>query len=297
MTPLYGQLKDVTLDGVLSVIAPRTPLVPMVFDSPHSGLDMPKGFNPAVSAERVRVAADTHVDDLFLSACDVGAPLLSAHFPRSFLDVNRSLLDMDAQLVDGDWPHPVRESATAKRGMGLMWRYAWGDEPMYAAPISVVEAEARIATYWQPYHEHLAGLLNAVYRRFGRVYHINCHSMTAVGHAISSDPAGTVRADICLGDLHGGSASSEFIALITETLEAEGLDVALNKPFRGAELVAAYSNPALERHSVQFEINRKLYMDETTRERNDGYEALKGILARMNRVLADYASQQPPKKL
>ncbi len=104
-----------------------------------------------------------------------------------------------------------------------MWRYAWGDEPMYAAPMSVAEAEARIATYWQPYHEHLAGLLNAIYSRFGRVYHINCHSMTAVGHAISSDPAGTVRADICLGDLHGGSASGEFITLITETLEAEGL--------------------------------------------------------------------------
>lgn len=297
MTPLYSQLQDVTLDGVLSVIAPRVPLVPMVFDSPHSGLDMPNGFKPAVSAERVRVAADTYIDDLFLSACDVGAPLLSAHFPRSFLDVNRSLLDMDTQLVDGDWPHPVRESATAKRGMGLMWRYAWGDEPMYAAPMSVAEAEARITTYWQRYHEHLAGLLNAVYSRFGRVYHINCHSMTAVGHAISSDPAGAVRADICLGDLHGGSASGEFIALITETLEAEGLVVALNKPFRGAELVAAYSNPALQRHSVQFEINRKLYMDETTRERNDSYEALKGVLARMNRVLADYASQQPPKKL
>ncbi|WP_425624571.1 N-formylglutamate amidohydrolase [Agrobacterium radiobacter] len=93
MTPLYSQLQDVTLDGVLSVIAPRVPLVPMVFDSPHSGLDMPKGFKPAVSAERVRVAADTHIDDLFSSACDVGAPLLSAHFPRSFLDVNRSLLE------------------------------------------------------------------------------------------------------------------------------------------------------------------------------------------------------------
>lgn len=297
MIPTSGNLEDVTLEGVLSVIAPRTPLVPMVFDSPHSGLEMPHNFTPAVSAERVRVAADTHIDDLFMSATEIGAPLLLAHFPRSFLDVNRSLLDMDTQLVDGEWPHPVRDSGTAKRGMGLMWRYAWGDEPMYASPMSVAEAEARISTYWQPYHHYLAALLNAVYARFGRVYHINCHSMTAVGHAISSDPAGTVRADICLGDLHGGSASAEFVSLIAETLKGEGLTVALNKPFRGAELVAAYSNPALERHSVQFEINRKLYMDETTRERNGGYDALKSVLARMNRVLADYASQQQPKKL
>ncbi|WP_117195843.1 N-formylglutamate amidohydrolase [Rhizobium terrae] len=284
-----GDLKDLTIEGVISVIAPRAPLVPMVFDSPHSGLDMPQDFHPAVTVERVRVAADTHVDDLFESAPAIGAPLLKAHFPRSFLDVNRSLRDMDTQLVSGEWPHPTRESGTAKRGMGLMWRFAWGNEPMYAAPMSVAEAEARIGKYWQPYHHHLAMLLNAVYARFGKVYHINCHSMTAVGHEISSDPPGTVRADICLGDLHGASSSQEFVALIAETLKAEGLDVALNRPFRGAELVTAYSNPAHGRHSVQFEINRKLYMDEATRERSPGYEKLKDVFARMNRVLADYA--------
>jgi N-formylglutamate deformylase len=289
---MLDDITDLSIDGVLSVIAPRAPLVPMVFDSPHSGLEMPADFKPAVSVERVRVAADTHVDDLFSSAPDIGAPLLKAHFPRSFLDVNRSLLDMDPQIVAGEWPHPVRESPTAKRGMGLMWRYAWGDEPMHAAPISVAEAEARIRRYWQPYHHHLAILLNAVYARFGRVYHLNCHSMTAVGHAISSDLPGTVRADICIGDLNGTSASVEFVAIIAETLRAEGLDVAFNKPFRGAELVTAYSNPAHGRHGVQFEINRKLYMDEATRERTAGYGDLKRVLARMNRVLAKYASEQ-----
>ncbi len=292
MKTILDAVKDETIDGVLSVIAPRGALVPMVFDSPHSGLDLPADFNPAVSAERVRVAADTHVDDLFSSAPAVGAPLLKAHFPRSFLDVNRSLLDMDPQLVDGPWPHPLRDSPTAKRGMGLMWRFAWGDEPMYSDPMSVIEAETRIGRYWYPYHARLASLLNTVYARFGRVYHLNCHSMTAVGHAISSDPAGTVRADICLGDLHGSSASKEFVAVIAQTLQAEGLDVAFNKPFRGAELVTAYSNPAHGRHSVQFEINRKLYMDETTRERTADYNALKQVLTRMNQTLADYASQQ-----
>ena len=291
MTTL-DDISDLTIDGVLSIVGPRKPLVPLVFDSPHSGLDMPDDFRPAVSAERVRVAADTYVDDLFETVPDLGAPLLKAHFPRSFLDVNRSLLDMDTQILAGPWSHPVRESPTAKRGMGLMWRYAWGNELLHAEPISVAEAEGRIRRYWQPYHHHLAMLLNAAYARFGRVYHLNCHSMTAVGHAISSDPAGTVRADICLGDLNGASASAEFVAQIAETLRAEGLEVALNRPFRGAELVTAYSNPAHGRHAVQFEINRRLYMDETTRERTADYADLKRVLARMSSVLSDYASTQ-----
>lgn len=283
---------DRTVPGVFTVIGPKEPLVPMVFDSPHSGLTIPQEFHRAVSDERVLLAADTHVDDLFSSAPEIGAPLQLAHFPRSFLDVNRSLRDMDISMVDGDWSHPVRESATARRGMGLMWRYAWGDELMHDGPLTVAEAEARITRYWQPYHRSLASLLNAVHARFGRVYHINCHSMTAVGHAISSDPAGTIRDDICIGDLRGTSAAPEFVALVAETLTAEGLSVAINKPFRGAELTEAYSSPQRNRHSIQLEINRRLYMDETTRERTVGYDALKQALARMNGVLAAYASAQ-----
>ncbi|SCX34280.1 N-formylglutamate amidohydrolase [Agrobacterium rosae] len=291
---MFEDIRSRSIDGVLSVIAPQTDFVPLVFDSPHSGLSIPEDFPRAVSDERVLVAADTHVDDLFSSAPEVGAPLLVAHFPRSFLDVNRSLLDMDTAMVEGTWPHPVRDSATARRGMGLMWRFAWGDEPMHDRPLTIAEAEDRIIRHWQPYHRSLARLLNAVYARFGRVYHINCHSMTATGHAISSDPEGTVRDDICIGDLRGTSASPEFVDLIVETLRGQGLGVAMNKPFRGAELTEAYSNPAHNRHSIQFEINRKLYMDEVTRERNAGYGALKESLAHMNRVLSDYAKSQVP---
>lgn len=291
---MIDPIKDLTIDGVLQLHAPRAPLVPLVLDSPHSGLTIPADFTPAVSAERVLVAADTHVDDLVSAAPDLGAPLLAALFPRSFLDVNRSLLDMDVTMVEGDWPHPVGRSPTAARGMGLMWRYAWGDEPMHARKLTVAEAEDRIRRYWQPYHREMAQLMHAVYGRFGRVYHLNCHSMTAQGHAISSDGAGTQRADICIGDLHGTAAAPDFVALIRDTLAAEGLDVALNRPFRGAELTQAWSSPAHGRHSVQLEINRRLYMDEVTRERTAGYPALKASLTRLCRILADYARAQIP---
>ncbi|WP_151719726.1 N-formylglutamate amidohydrolase [Gemmobacter serpentinus] len=289
---MIDPITDLTLEGVLEIRAPRVAAVPMVFDSPHSGLTIPADFHPAVSAERILVAADTHVDALFAAAPDVGAPLLAALFPRSFLDVNRSLLDMDISMVEGDWPHPVGRSPTAARGMGLMWRYAWGNEPMHSRKLSVAEAEDRIRRYWQPYHATLAQLMHATYGRFGKVYHINCHSMTAEGHAISSDGAGTQRADICLGDLNGTAASPEFVALIRDTLRGEGLEVALNKPFRGAELTQAWSSPAHGRHSVQFEINRRLYMNETTRARTAGFDALQATLTRLCAVLADYAMAQ-----
>ncbi|MGO1074182.1 N-formylglutamate amidohydrolase [Inquilinus sp. CA228] len=293
MTQPALRIEAVAIDGVLSIVPPRGLPSPMVFDSPHSGLALPADFRPAVSPELVRLASDTHVDALFDFIPDLGAPFLLAHFPRSFLDVNRSLLDVDPELVEGDWPHPVRDSGSTRRGMGLIWRYAWGDAAMYDRRLAVAEVEARIERYWRPYHDRLRGLLDAVHGAFGRVYHINCHSMPAVGHALSPDPAGTVRPDFVLGDYDGASCEPGFVQLAAETLRGLSYSVALNVPFRGAELVSAYSAPERGRHSLQIEINRRLYMDEESRERTAGFEALRGDLEGLGRVLRDYAASRP----
>lgn len=276
------------IEGVLSVVPPSAPSIPMVFDSPHSGLTIPSDFERIASDGLVLVSADTYVDDLFGFAPSIGAPLLLAHFPRSFLDLNRSVQDVDLDLVEGTWPHAVKESASARRGMGLTWRFAWGDQPMYGRKLSVVELESRIDTYWRPYHRQLVRLLDETYDAFGRVYHVNCHSMPAVGHALSPDPAGTVRKDIVVGDYDGTSSEPEFVQLVIRTLENFGYSVSLNVPFRGAELVSAYSAPEKNRHSIQIELNRKLYMDEVTREKTTGYIELQENLAKLGTILGDY---------
>ncbi|SMY09442.1 N-formylglutamate amidohydrolase [Flavimaricola marinus] len=279
-----------SITGVLSVDAPRAPRTALVFDSPHSGLQLPLNFHPAVSPEMVRVASDTYVDELFESAPDYGAPLLRAHFPRSFLDVNRSDQDVDLEMIEGDWPHPMRENAAAKRGMGLSWRYAWGDTPMHDRKLTVAEMEARIETYWRPYHSRLESLLDDTYASFGTVYHIDCHSMPAIGHALSPDPAGTVRADFVIGDYDGESCEPALTDLICTTVEGLGYSVARNIPFKGAELVRRYSDPAKGRHSIQIEVNRRLYMDEKSRARSDGFTNLQGAITRLNAALHDYVA-------
>lgn len=83
------RFSPVNIEGVLSIIPATAPAIPMVFDSPHSGLTIPDDFERVASDELVLVASDTYVDDLFDFAPGIGAPLLLAHFPRSFLDLNR----------------------------------------------------------------------------------------------------------------------------------------------------------------------------------------------------------------
>ncbi|MDX2102859.1 MAG: hydrolase [Alphaproteobacteria bacterium] len=280
--------------GVLRVFepSPGVPRVPLVFDSPHSGTERPPEFEPAAPWATVLMASDTHVDQLFRAAPSVGAPLLAALFPRSFLDLNRSLMDMDPELLAEPWPHPLRNSAATRRGMGLMWRYAWGDTAMYARPLGVAEAEARIERYYQPYHELLGQLIDQCQQQFGAVWHVNCHSMPAVGHALSPDPPGTVRPDFVLGDLDGVSCEPGFVALVERTLQGFGYSVSRNVPFKGAELTSKFSDVSKSRNSLQIEINRRLYMNEDTRQTTDGFVGLQRHLSELVERMAAYASER-----
>jgi N-formylglutamate amidohydrolase len=281
----------VEIDGVLKIIPPTAPAIAMVFDSPHSGLTLPD-FERAVTDELVLLASDTHVDDLFGFAPSIGAPLLIAEFPRSFLDLNRSVMDVDLEMIEGEWPHAIRDNASARRGMGLIWRYAWGDTRMYDRRLTVGEMEARIDTYWRPYHREIVRLLDETHAAFGKVYHVNCHSMPAIGHVLSPDPAGTIRKDVVIGDYDAQASEPGFVNLVAETLKGFGYSVSLNVPFRGAELVSAYSAPARHRHSIQIELNRRLYMDEASRERSQGYAEMKGNLQSLGQVMAEYVASK-----
>jgi N-formylglutamate amidohydrolase len=112
--------------------------------------------------------------------------------------------------------------------------------------------------------------------------------MKAVAGKQSDDGAGRARAEFVLGDRDGTTCEPGFTSLVRETLAAMGYDVKVNDPYKGVELVRAYSDPKAGRHSLQIEINRRLYMDEATLQKNAGFESLKANLSRLLRAVADY---------
>ena len=72
------------------------------------------------------------------------------------------------------------------------------------------------------------------------------------------------------------------------TLVSLGYVVRLNDPYKGVELVRAYSDPARGRHSLQVEINKRLYMDEDRCTPNEGYAALQKNLGVLVEAISDY---------
>ncbi len=269
--------------------AARATPAPLVFDSPHSGSWFPDDFGHCVTEGELRSAEDCYIHELYASAPLHGAALLEATFARTYVDANRSEADVDPELIDGDWPHPVAGTLKGRLGQSLVWRNLSDGRPIYARKLSVAEMMRRIERFLRPYQHALRALLDDTHARHGVVYHVNCHSMQSVGGKMSQDGPGTRRPQIVLGDRDGTTCSPEFTALVRDALVEAGYEVRVNDPYKGVELVRAFSAPHAGRHSLQIEINRSLYMDERTLRKNEGYERLLADLERLIARVAQYA--------
>jgi N-formylglutamate deformylase len=269
------------------VHAPLGAAIPLVLDSPHSGESYPPDFEHAPPRTEVRRAEDTHVARLYRSAPRHGATLLEALFPRAYIDPNRSLADLDPELVAGTWPSPIAASRKTAQGIGLVWRVARSGAPMYARKLAVDEVQRRIERCYRPYHSALERELDAAHRAFGAVWHVDCHSMPAVGDPNGDDP-GRPRPDFVLGDRDGTTCGPDFTAAVAAILRGFGYDVAVNHPYKGVEIVRRHGRPAERRHSLQIELNRRLYMNEDTLAPNAGYAQLERDLDRLVASLAAF---------
>ncbi len=280
------------LDTILKKTEPEGARVPVVFDSPHSGTDYPDDFRARVPMDALRHAEDTYVDELYASAPRLGATLLAACFPRAYIDANRSVLDIDASLLDAPWPGPVLAGRKSELGIGLIWRVLDTGEPIYDRKLTVDEAKRRITHYHQPYQKAVKDALDAAHAHFGAVWHVNCHSMPALSSAISEEGPGRPRPDFVLGDRDGTTCDPQFTALVQRTLSEMGYEVRVNDPYKGVELVRAFSDPPAGRHSLQIEVNRRLYMDERTRRKTPGFARLARDIERLVKAVCSHAAER-----
>ena len=264
------------------------PTLPIVVDSPHSGTDYPADFGSVLTGLALRQGEDTWVHELWGSAPAHGATLLAADFPRAYIDPNRSLVDIDAELLDAPWPGPVEPSRKTELGIGLVWRLMDG-KPIYDRRLSIAEVQGRIDRCWRPYHAALADALAAAGAQ-GPRWHLNVHSMPDDSYRRLGLPEQPL-ADFVLGDLDGSTCDEATIAIIEDALQSAGYSVARNEPFKGVEIIRSSGQPQRGWHSLQIEVKRSLYMDES-REKNAGFDRVQRAAEEALAALAAHARRQ-----
>ncbi|VFR51885.1 N-formylglutamate deformylase [plant metagenome] len=274
--------------------APEAAPIALVCDSPHSGVDYPADFGHAVDRQVLRAAEDTHVEALWQDVPAVGGTLLAAHFPRSYVDANRSEDDIDAALLAEPWPEPLSPSEKTRLGYGLIWRRVNAATPIYDRLLSLDEVRGRIARCYRPYHAALANAIEDTAARFGGVWHLNLHSMPNNAYERLQIQSAYPLADFVLGDRDGTTCEPAFVDLIERELKACGYSVARNDPYKGVQLIAKIGQPSRKRNSLQIEIRRPVYMDEASRARSADFATVQRDLSGLLGKIAAYLREQAP---
>ena len=272
------------IGGIYKVTRPEKPL-PLVFDSPHSGREYPADFGHACAPALLTGAEDNHVDELFQDVPDHGGTLLCALFPRTYIDPNRALTDIDTGLLAEKWPEAVTPTERAHAGNGLVRRLVRPGVPVYDRKLGNAEIQRRIEHYYRPYHEALARLLDEAHYNFGQVWHVDCHSMPSRA-GFSGQP------DFVIGDRDGASCHRAFTHAVRDALKGMGYRVAINNPYKGVEILSRCGDPARGRHSLQLEVGKALYWNESQQKKTANFAALQRDIGLLTASIVRFIDSQ-----
>jgi N-formylglutamate deformylase len=272
------------IPGVVRRRDPESDALPFVLDSPHSGTDYPEEFAYRCPLPVLRRAEDAYVDQLYDIAPIHGATLITALFPRSYIDANRADDDLDPAILTRPLPPPLMPRPVTR--VGLVRRHARPGIPIYDGKLDPEDVLARIERYHRPYHRVLDDSVDTLHRAFGAVWHINCHSMPSYGNR-SLGRRGE-HGDFVLGDRDGTTCERDFTDFVARFLRGIGYDVRINEGYKGVEIVRRQGRPEADRHSLQIEVDRSLYMDQKTLEKLPGFDQLRADLAGLVEAVAGY---------
>jgi N-formylglutamate amidohydrolase len=272
---------------ILDLQLPVARSLPLVLASPHSGTEYPADFLAASRLDPIalRRSEDSFVDELFGAAPQLGAPLLSARFPRAYVDVNREAYELDPGMFADALPQFVNAgSPRVRMGLGTIARIVASGEEIYAEKLRFAEVQRRIERLYHPYHRALRRLVEETEALFGGCLLVDCHSMPSGADSACARSG----ADIVLGDCHGVSCAPQFVEAARRFLVDRGFAVAINAPYAGGFTTGHYGRPSGRRHALQIELSRALYMNERDYQRKAHFlrlvQDLAELVERLGRV-------------
>jgi N-formylglutamate amidohydrolase len=280
-----SEIRD-ELDPPFEVLEPAACKGPVLFNSPHSGSTYPRAFLVAsrLDIATLRRSEDSFVDELIAGVVTCGFPMMRAHFPRCFVDVNREPYELDPRMFDGRLPSFANtRSMRVAGGLGTVARVVGDAQEIYDQRIPVTDAIRRIESLYKPYHRTLRRLFTRLHRDFGTAILVDCHSMpSSAGHKQERP-----RPEFVLGDRYGTSCAGPVSETMEQTLRSLGYSVSHNKPYAGGFITEHYGNPTAGLHAIQLEINRALYMDERRHERSTDFRRLAADLKTLGKRLGE----------
>ena len=247
----------------------------VIFNCPHSGRDYKVLSNISkINNFDIRSSEDFFVDEFFNNVDEFGSYFLNANFPRAYVDLNRSHLEIDPKLFLSLPENSYSLTKKVQSGLGVIPRVVGEGKEIYDTVLNYEVAKSRLKNFYFPYHAKLKKIIELNLKKFGEVFIFDCHSMphSSLSNIFCNEED---KPDIVLGNCYGTSCKKEIFDLVSQIFENNGFKVYLNIPFCGGFITKHYGQPKESINSIQIEINRKLYMNEENQQKLKGFEKIK----------------------
>ena len=242
---------------------------PLLVSMPHDGTHVPPDIAGRLTEEaRPLPDTDWHVGRLYDFLDRARVSVLQATVSRYVVDLNRP--------PDGAALYPGRDET------GVCPTTTFAGQPLYRpgqAP-DAAEIAARVATYWQPYHDTLGEQIARLVARHGVAILWEAHTIKS---RVPRFFGGTLP-DLTFGTADGASAAPALLDRLTDVMRAQtDFTHAVNATFKGGYITRAYGRPETGCHAVQLELVQATYMDEAPPFTFDEEKAgrLRPLLARL----------------
>ncbi len=240
--------------------------LPLLVTIPHSGEKVPTQtpWLNSLPEEILMCDVDRYVDLLYAPAlAELKLPFVKTEWHRYAADLNRIPDDVDASSVQGN------SLAAGTHSRGFHWVITTYKNQLMTEPMSQKSHDELVALVYEPFHSSIRQMYSDLHAQgFNKTFHIDAHSMPSVGTSEHRDP-GETRAEIVVSDSMGKSCDPRFKDLVIAAYVTAGFKVGYNWPYFGGRLTEQYGHPSREQHTLQVEINRSLYMNETTKKLNE----------------------------
>lgn len=263
---------------------PTTDPIPVLVTVPHCGTAFPTDLQPPVAASHQRDCPDTDwfVHELVAFTPDLGAPLLTAHWHRYVVDLNRDpagkALYHDGRPETG--PVPLR---------------TFNGQPVYAGEQpGEEEVRSRVRRFHAPWYHKVGEILGDLQNRHGRVILFDVHSIRRHVPAIRPGPF----PDVILSNANDTAADPELFSAVCATADrVRGLPIARNHPFRGGFQTRHWGDPAAGIHAIQVEMSQDTYMDEQeNRLIEDKATKVRDLLRAMLTTMKTWSAKENPSR-
>jgi N-formylglutamate deformylase len=236
----------------------------VVLHIPHSSTVIPDSargsflLTPPELQDEILRMTDAYTDELF--RCDGAA---TVRYPVSRIVVDPERFDKDADEV------------MSQVGMGVVYTNTSDGRPLRLAP-TPSERVTLLAAYYHTHHAALTDAVTEAVRQHGRCLIIDCHSFPSFPLPYELDQR-LDRPHICIGTdpFH---TPVELADGAMKGFQLHGYTVALDRPFAGALVPATFYHRDAKVAALMIEVNRALYMDESTGEKSIRFDETRAAI-------------------